>query len=156
AADVDAAKLQRILINLLSNAFRFTPEGGEIRIALKARRKHSVLQIEDSGPGIPADSREKIFEPFHQLDVDPAFPHGGTGLGLTIVREFVKLHGGTVRVGESELGGALFTVEVPTQAPEHYAVEKAREEQTAVAATRSLVADHVKPSKPISGVAGPL
>src|SRR6185503_3427462 len=71
----------------------------------------------DSGPGVPAADRGRIFERFRQGNSSATRPHGGTGLGLAIVKEFVELHDGSVRVGESTLGGALFAVELPLHAP---------------------------------------
>jgi signal transduction histidine kinase len=126
-AEVDTEKLQRVLINLIANAFKFTPDGGEIRIGLSGQADRAILRVEDSGPGIPETSRERIFEPFHQL------PHtgrhyGGVGLGLTIVREFIELHGGAVRADASKLGGALFQIELPLTAPKGRKIQWTLEE----------------------------
>ena len=116
-AEVDPEKLQRILLNLLSNAFKFTPDGGSIRFSLRAEHGSAVFTVEDSGPGVPADRREAIFERFRQLDGSTTRRHGGTGLGLAIVKEFVRLHDGEVNVGDAPAGGASFAVRIPLSAP---------------------------------------
>jgi PAS domain S-box-containing protein len=113
---LDAAKLQRILLNLLSNAFKFTPEGGRIRCALREAGEGEppgglVLEVGDSGPGVPPEHREAIFLRFRQLEA--AGRHGGTGLGLSIAKEFAELHAGRISVGDAPEGGALFRVVLP-------------------------------------------
>ena len=116
-AQVDPDKIQRVLLNLLSNAFKFTPEGGRIEVRLQSGDVTAVLSVGDSGPGIPPDRGEVVFERFRQLDAGSARQYGGTGLGLSIVKEFVSLHHGEVRVGDSPHSGALFSVELPVLAP---------------------------------------
>ena len=117
--EFDAQKLQRVLINLLSNAFKFTPDGGTIRITARERieDKHLVLEVADSGPGIPPEHWSAIFDRFSQIERGPTRNVGGTGLGLAIVREMVELQLGTVAVAEAPEGGALFLVTLPTYAP---------------------------------------
>src|SRR6185295_6317640 len=90
----DADKLQRIFLNLLSNAFKFTPEDGGISLELCTKGELVIVSIQDSGPGVKADLRDAIFERFRQGDGGAARQHGGIGLGLSIVKEFVELHGG--------------------------------------------------------------
>jgi signal transduction histidine kinase/FixJ family two-component response regulator len=116
-AQVDPDKLRRIVQNLLSNAFKFTPLGGKVHVSLREVSGQIVLEVADSGPGIPADRREVVFEPFRQLDEGSTRRFGGTGLGLAIVRELVALHRGVVSVTEAPEGGALFVVEIPREAP---------------------------------------
>ena len=116
-AQVDAEKIQRVLLNLLSNAFKVTPEGGSVRLAVREDAGTAVITVEDSGPGVPVESREAVFERFRQLDGPATARHGGTGLGLAIVKEFVALHGGEVRVADAPGGGAAFEVRLPTAAP---------------------------------------
>ncbi|HET6975271.1 MAG TPA: ATP-binding protein [Pyrinomonadaceae bacterium] len=115
--EVDAEKLQRVILNLLSNAFKFTPTGGTIRCSLRCDNGSAVIEIADSGPGIPTDARELIFERFRQLEGGATRRHGGTGLGLSIARDFVELHNGTISVAEAPEGGAQFTVTLPLKAP---------------------------------------
>ncbi|HXM59101.1 MAG TPA: ATP-binding protein [Candidatus Dormibacteraeota bacterium] len=119
AAQVDPDKLQRVFLNLLSNAFKFTPAGGAIRFGLRAdpAAARAVVEVADSGAGIPAKDREVVFDRFRQLDDGPARRFGGTGLGLSIVRDLVLLHGGTVAVAEAAEGGASFLVDLPLRAP---------------------------------------
>lgn len=113
----DPDKLERVVVNLLSNAFKFTPRGGTVVARLAAHEDGCFrLSVDDSGPGVPPEQRELIFERFRQVEGDATRAHGGTGLGLAIVREFVTLHGGQVTVGESAHGGAAFEVILPAQA----------------------------------------
>ncbi|GAC1605376.1 MAG: hypothetical protein NVS4B10_18860 [Myxococcales bacterium] len=116
-AQLDDEKVQRIVFNVLSNAFRFTPDGGLVRCVLTSETDHAVLSIEDSGPGIPEGDREAIFERFRQSAAAPARQHRGTGLGLAIARDFAALHGGNIRAGEAPGGGASFRIELPLRAP---------------------------------------
>ena len=118
-AQADPDKLQRVFLNLLSNAFKFTPDGGAIRVQLRheAERRRALVEIADSGPGIPPEHREVVFERFHQLDGGLTGSARGTGLGLSIVRDLVQLHGGAVTVSEAPEGGALVLVELPLNAP---------------------------------------
>ena len=125
-AELDAGKIQRVLLNILSNAFKFTPPGGSIRVILGrgprnsgARptagegRRMAVISVLDSGAGIPADQREAIFERFRQGVVGTTQRFGGTGLGLAIAKDFVELHGGTIAAEDAAGGGAAFVVELP-------------------------------------------
>jgi signal transduction histidine kinase len=116
---VDPVRIQQVLLNLLSNAFKFTPSDGIIRIELHDGTDEGTAQIEvaDSGPGIAPDKRSEVFERFHQLDGSSTRKAGGTGLGLHIARELVDLHGGTLGVGDAPEGGALFLVDLPVEAP---------------------------------------
>lgn len=122
-AQVDPSKLQRIVLNLLANAIKFTPEGGTVEFSVCGEGDHATLSVADSGPGIPQGLRGRVFERFFQNEEVATRRFGGTGLGLSIVREFVEMHGGTVEVGESSTGGALFTVRLPLQAPEGASVK---------------------------------
>jgi signal transduction histidine kinase len=127
-AQVDPEKMQRVFINLLSNAFKFTPNGGKVRCSLAQQNGNFMLSVEDSGPGIPEESRSIIFEPFRQLKAGPET--SGTGLGLSIVKDFVELHQGTINVSDSELGGASFEVSVPIQFSSEVAAEDQQYEES--------------------------
>ena len=117
-AQVDPQMFQGIVTNLLSNAFKFTPSRGRVRVSLRlAGDERIVVEVGDSGPGIPVERRDAVFERFRQLDEGSRRRFGGTGLGLPIVRELVSLHGGSVGIGSAPEGGALFTVELPERAP---------------------------------------
>jgi signal transduction histidine kinase len=109
----DKAKVKQVLFNLLSNATWFTPDGGKIKI--EAVRKDAWCQVSviDNGIGINKEDMERIFEPFCQLDNPPTREKGGTGLGLTLVKQIIEKHGGQIRV-ESEYGkGSRFTFTLP-------------------------------------------
>jgi len=109
----DERKVKQVLLNLLSNAVKFTPEGG--RISLKTRRTDSAVEIAvtDTGIGIAPEDQAAIFEEFRQVGSDDARKQEGTGLGLTLAKKFVELHGGRISV-ESELGrGSTFTFTLP-------------------------------------------
>ncbi len=122
SAEVDPSKIERVLVNLLGNAFKFTPSSGRIRCALEvAGSGVARIVVSDSGPGIAPAVRERVFERFFQVEQSETRTHGGTGLGLAIVRELVQLHRGSVRVGESALGGAQFEVTLPLAAPQDLA-----------------------------------
>jgi len=109
----DPAKLERVLLNLLSNALKFVPEGGRVRVGLSVDRDEVVLSVEDNGPGVPVHLREAIFEWFRRGDEETTRRFGGTGLGLAIAKELVERHGGCIEVGEGRDGGALFRVKLP-------------------------------------------
>jgi len=117
AAQLDPDRYQRVLLNLLSNAFKFTPDGGRVRCSLLGQGQQLVLEVADSGPGIAPAHQALIFERFRQLDSGVTRRFAGTGLGLAIARDFTGLHEGTITVGAAPEGGALFTVSVPLAAP---------------------------------------
>ncbi|MEJ8837897.1 ATP-binding protein [Ramlibacter sp. AN1133] len=116
-AQVDAPKAERILFNLLSNAFKFTPPPGRVRVALAARDGQAWISVQDTGPGVPPHQRQAVFERFRQGSEPAGRSPGGTGLGLAIVREFAQLHGGSVALEDAPGGGALFRVRLPLRAP---------------------------------------
>jgi PAS domain S-box-containing protein len=117
-AEVDPEKFDRILLNLLSNAFKFTPAGGRIRCALEVSGDDRLLlSVQDSGPGVSPELRATIFERFRQAQSGTTREFGGTGLGLAIAKDFVDLHGGTTAISDAPGGGALFQVEIPQRAP---------------------------------------
>jgi signal transduction histidine kinase len=146
-AQLDPGLVRRVLLNLLANAFKFTPAGGRIRCALHRAAESDVgapvahIEIADSGPGVAPEHRELIFERFRQVEEGATRRFGGTGLGLAIVREFVTLHGGSVAVATAPEGGALFSVELPVAAPPGSAVEARDGEEPE--ATRAAAAQTV-------------
>jgi PAS domain S-box-containing protein len=110
--DVDAPKVERIVENLLANAGRHTPPGTPIWVSVRPEAGGVLLVVEDAGPGVPAGSRDSVFEPFHQLG--PGTPHSpGVGVGLSLVGRFAELHGGRAWVEERAGGGASFRVFLP-------------------------------------------
>lgn len=132
-AEVDPDMLERILINLLSNAYKFTPAGGTVSLALSTDGAQMLLKVSDTGPGISEGDRERIFERFHQADGSITRKHGGSGLGLAIVRDLVQLHGGSVEAGPAPGGGACFTMRLPRQAGEAVQVDTGVQESGPVA-----------------------
>jgi signal transduction histidine kinase len=112
----DERKVRQILLNLLSNAVKFTPEGGRIRIHAMPVDGGVEIAVSDTGIGIAPADQEAIFEEFRQVGSDRTRKQEGTGLGLTLARKFVELHGGGIRV-TSELGkGSTFTFTLTEQA----------------------------------------
>jgi two-component system sensor histidine kinase GlrK len=109
----DRGKVRLILDNLLSNAIKFTPRGGTISIHARAEREQLVLDVMDSGPGIPLDERNRIFEAFYQGKTPQGGHVKGTGIGLSVVTEFVNAHGGSIEILEAPAGGAHFRVRLP-------------------------------------------
>jgi signal transduction histidine kinase/CheY-like chemotaxis protein len=112
----DAGRLQQIVWNLLNNAVKFTPKGGRIQVALQRVNSHVEVQVSDTGQGIDADFLPYVFDRFRQADPGTARRHGGLGLGLSIVKNLVDLHGGTVEVhSDGPDQGSTFTVQLPVQ-----------------------------------------
>jgi CheY-like chemotaxis protein len=110
----DADRLRQVVTNLLTNAVKFTPSRGAIALTLDQRDSEVVLEVRDTGVGIPADFLPNVFERFRQADARRTRSFGGVGLGLSIVRHLVELHGGTVTAAsEGEQKGATFTVRLP-------------------------------------------
>jgi two-component system sensor histidine kinase GlrK len=109
----DRGKLRLILDNLLSNAIKFTPRGGTISIHARSDRGQLIMDVMDSGPGIPADERGRIFEAFYQGKTPQGGHVKGTGIGLSVVTEFVNAHGGSIEILEAKSGGAHFRVRLP-------------------------------------------
>lgn len=111
----DAEKMERIVYNLLSNAFKFTPENGSVSVNLALAGcgddRRVCLQVTDTGVGMPAEHVQHIFESFYQIDVH----HAGSGIGLALVKAFVEMHHGTIRVDTAEGKGTRFTIEMPAQ-----------------------------------------
>jgi signal transduction histidine kinase len=111
---VDAAKVERIIENLVSNALRHTPSAAKVWVRAAARDGGLELVVEDDGPGIPDELREAIFEPFRQAPGSSTAAHSpGVGIGLSLVRRFAELHGGRAWVEERPGGGASFHVFLP-------------------------------------------
>ena len=110
----DREKLRQIMLNLLSNAIRYTPPGGEITLMARTDDRNRVeIRVEDTGPGIPESRREEVFEPFVQLDRSLAQPQEGLGLGLAISRDLARGMRGDLTVSSNARGGASFVLVLP-------------------------------------------
>ena len=121
---LDADKLRQVLVNLLGNAIKFTPAGGQVTVSAMVGRHAEVdiepalvLSVADTGVGIPAHEHARVFEAFYQVDNSSTRAFGGTGLGLSIVKNFVHMHGGVVLLESAEGRGSTFVVVLPAQAP---------------------------------------
>jgi signal transduction histidine kinase len=115
----DERKIKQILLNLLSNAVKFTPEGGRISITANKTENGAEISVSDTGIGIAPEDQPKIFEEFRQVGSDSTHKIEGTGLGLTLAKKFVELHGGKIWV-ESEVGkGSTFTFTLPQRPMSH-------------------------------------
>jgi len=133
----DPERLRQVFVNLVENAIKFTPEGGSVKIIaaqiaahapddpgdepglvlLAPLRQMIEIRVVDSGIGIPEDERDKVFDPFYQVDQSSTREHGGTGLGLSIVKRLVEAHHGTVHIEGNDPTGAVFVVRLPASRP---------------------------------------
>jgi signal transduction histidine kinase/ligand-binding sensor domain-containing protein/DNA-binding response OmpR family regulator len=148
----DKEKLEKILFNLLSNAFKFTPEGGRVGVVINVlSRFESVekwleIKVSDTGIGIPVDKQERIFERFFQSTVPPSMINQGSGIGLSITREFVKAHQGTITVESQPEKGSCFTVSIPV--PEISAVKSVvQESETEPLVVFEAITDQSEPEE---------
>jgi GAF domain-containing protein len=111
----DERKFKQIMLNLLTNAVKFTPEGGRVAVDVRLANGHLEVSVKDTGVGIAEQNREAVFEEFRQVGRQYSGKQEGTGLGLALTRRFVELHGGTIKL-QSELGkGSTFTFTIPMQ-----------------------------------------
>jgi signal transduction histidine kinase/ligand-binding sensor domain-containing protein/CheY-like chemotaxis protein/AraC-like DNA-binding protein len=130
-ADFDQDKLSKVMYNLLSNAFKFTPENGEVTVRLRMVEREGgealEISVEDSGIGIPPEAQQKVFDRFYQHPTPGHIMNQGSGIGLSIAGEFVKMHGGTIDLASEAGKGSTFTVTLPLReslarmVPEHTA-----------------------------------
>jgi signal transduction histidine kinase len=134
--DADKARLSQVFANILNNASKFTPAGGRIELAARASAEGVTIEVRDTGRGIPVDQLTSIFDIFAQVDHGIERAHGGLGIGLTIVKSMVEMHGGRVEALSDGPGtGATLRVQLPTRAPVRVAVT---EEQPSIAAGAGL------------------
>ena len=114
-ARADREKLGQILLNLVSNAVKFTPPGGEVSVTFEEDREHSqaLLRVTDTGVGIPAEKREHVFEPFVQVNRSRNTPKEGAGLGLAISRDLARGMDGDLTVESVDGAGSAFTIRLP-------------------------------------------
>jgi signal transduction histidine kinase len=109
----DPVQLERMLVNLLTNAVKFTPDGGRVEVQLRTRNENTEIVISDNGMGIPEEEQAKLFTRFFRSSTATERAIQGTGLGLTIVKAIVALHGGRVDVESAHQRGTTVTVTLP-------------------------------------------
>ncbi len=130
-AQLDAARIQLMLKNLVGNALRYsTAADGPVEVAIHNDERQVVFSVRDHGPGIPADQRAHIGEPFYRSDASRARETGGTGLGLYLARQVARAHGGDLRLEELAERGALFVATVPRQPGFHSILTSPHPEET--------------------------
>ena len=110
---IDRGLLSRALENVISNAFRYSPDGGLVRMSASVVVAEAFLDIDDQGPGIPQAERERVFEPFYRGSAAGGASGEGTGLGLYIARSIVRGHGWTIEAGESPECGGRIRIRMP-------------------------------------------
>jgi len=138
----DPVRLAQVVSNLLNNACKFTGRGGRVWVTAERRGSQAVIQVKDTGIGIPPDQLKSIFDMFVQADPSPARRHSGLGLGLTLVKSLVEMHHGTVTArSEGANRGAEFTVLLPVAAEQKAAALPERKEHGNMASRRILVID---------------
>jgi heavy metal sensor kinase len=109
----DRARVKQVIVNLLDNAIKYTPAGGSVDLTVRADRGHAILEVADTGIGIPAAALSHVFERFYRVDDARSRDAGGAGLGLAIVKSICTAHGGRVEVESTEGKGSRFRVELP-------------------------------------------
>jgi CheY-like chemotaxis protein len=130
----DPARLLQVFVNLLNNAAKYTPEGGQLTLALTVEDDKAVVRVRDNGVGIPPAMLAEVFDLFTQLDVGPERPQGGLGIGLTLVKRLIELHGGTIAANSPGEGqGSEFSVRLAVLLG-----ESVRQEQECISGATSL------------------
>jgi two-component system CheB/CheR fusion protein len=110
----DPTRIEQVIVNLLTNAAKYTPEGGDISVKAHPENEHVVIKVRDSGVGIPREMLSRVFELFMQVEPTLDRARGGLGIGLTVVRHLTEMHGGTVSATSEGLGkGSEFSVHLP-------------------------------------------
>jgi signal transduction histidine kinase len=115
----DPDRIVQVLTNMISNAIKFSPEGGTVVLGAEREGDHAIVRVTDQGPGLPPDKQGVIFDRFHQVDSSDRRGHAGMGLGLAICRSIVHQHGGRIWVEAVPGRGStfLFTIPVPKEGP---------------------------------------
>jgi two-component system sensor histidine kinase TctE len=109
----DPLMIRQAIMNVVDNAIKFSPEGGQVRIRASSTAREHALIVDDDGPGIPPDERERVFERFYRVEGGSAHHREGTGLGLAIVAWAIEAHHGRLVIGENEQGGARVVLALP-------------------------------------------
>ncbi|MDD1781042.1 ATP-binding protein [Enterovibrio sp. ZSDZ35] len=111
--NADETRIQQLLENLLSNCEKYTDQPGSIRVSLATCENHALLHVEDSAPGVPDEALHRLFEKLFRVESSRNRQHGGSGLGLAVVKKIVEGHGGTIVAKHSQLGGLKLAIELP-------------------------------------------
>jgi two-component system, sensor histidine kinase and response regulator len=138
----DPQQLRQILINLLSNSIKFTPEAGKVVLKIRINEGRATIHVEDTGIGIPESQQHLIFQKFQQLDSSLQRRYEGTGLGLALTKQLVELHGGTITFTSNPRQGTTFTVTLPEQTMP--AIDLNRENTKRTIYPRILLVDHIE------------
>ncbi len=140
----DADKVGKIVNNLLSNAYKFTPDGGKIDVTLNVVLRHEMkgvkrdmlrIMVADTGKGISDEEKKHVFERFYQVNGTEMQPYGGSGIGLNLVKKFAKLHGGKASVDDNPGGGTVFIIDLPIEQAGTDSKEQAKEGEPAAEST---------------------
>jgi signal transduction histidine kinase len=127
AVRADFLRLQQIVWNLLANAIKFTPRHGRVIVRIEREADTYLVSVEDDGIGIPENELPHVFDRFRQADGSATRRHPGMGIGLTLARSLVELHGGTIRAESNPGRGSRFTFSLPIPAGERRAAEDGRQ-----------------------------
>ena len=114
---LDKGRISQVLDILLDNAASYVPAGGTVRLSLSEEKENLCFTVSDNGPGIPESARKNIFQRFYRVDSSRKDKHH-FGLGLSIAKEIISLHGGSIRISETPGGGATFTITLPKHSAE--------------------------------------
>jgi two-component system, OmpR family, sensor kinase len=112
----DRARLKQVVVNLLDNAIKYTPRGGRVALEVRPENGYAVLEVRDTGVGIPTEALAHVFKRFYRVDDSRSREQGGAGLGLSIVKSICSAHGAEVEVLSSPGGGSTFRVRQPLAA----------------------------------------
>ncbi|HJU66210.1 MAG TPA: HAMP domain-containing sensor histidine kinase, partial [Gemmatimonadaceae bacterium] len=148
-ASVDRGALRQTLINLLDNAVKYGPNGQTVTIGMSLTGDRVRIWVDDQGPGISGRERDRIWEPFYRLERDASSAIAGSGIGLSVVRELVALHGGSVHVERSPAGGARFVIELPGGTRDGGRGTRSAEKQAAQPATLDAPPGAPRPASPV-------
>jgi CheY-like chemotaxis protein len=141
--EVDPVRLTQVIANLLNNAAKYTPAAGQIWLTVRAREDDVEISVRDTGPGIPVEMQDAVFEMFTQLNRTLTRAQGGLGIGLTLAKTFVEMHGGKITIdSDVSVGGSEFIVFIPSSVRNSQEVQS-RARTPLIPARRVLVVDDV-------------
>jgi len=140
----DRDKIEKVLINLIGNALKFTPAGGSVAVLWALEQEFVRVSVQDTGPGIPEDAQDRLFDRFVQADDSASRKHGGTGIGLSLVKEITELHGGIVEAANRPEGGAVFSFTLPLKEQEITETAESASEEEGWSSTIYRQAEYVE------------